>query len=210
MSSALRTLEHALIVTGVVLAAWCAAVLVEARFTSGLPVRAVHVRTLPGESNDGAATLPRPAATRGSVVARLDAPSLQLSTAVLEGSDDGTLDRGAGHIEGTPLPGEGGNVGIAGHRDTVFRPLRHTKAGDMFILTTADRAYQYRVSRTLIVDPEDVHVLDPTERPTLTMVTCYPFEFIGHAPRRFIVQAELVGTDGSGGSGEPGGSGRSR
>ena len=138
--------------------------------------------------------MPAPAA--GTLLARIESPSLHLSTVVLEGSDDGTLRRGAGHIEDTPLPGQRGNVGIAGHRDTVFRPLRNAKAGDVLSLMTPDRVYQYRVARTLIVQPEDVYVLDPTDRPTLTLVTCYPFEFIGHAPKRFIVQAELVGENG--------------
>jgi sortase A len=115
-----------------------------------------------------------------------------MSTAVLEGSDDATLKKGAGHIEDTPLPGEPGNVGIAGHRDTVFRPLRHVKVGDPLDLTTADRLYRYRISKTHIVDPADVYVLDSTKTPTLTLVTCYPFDFIGNAPRRFIVHAELV------------------
>ena len=128
---------------------------------------------------------------------------------MLEGSDDRTLRRGAGHIEDTPLPGQRGNVGIAGHRDTVFRALRGAKAGDALSLTMPDRVYQYRVTRTLIVKPEDVYVLDPTARPTLTLVTCYPFEFIGHAPKRFIVQAELVDEQ-SGESGGSSGSGDSR
>ena len=111
---------------------------------------------------------------------------------VLEGSDDGTLSRGAGHIEDTPFPGQAGNIGIAGHRDTVFRPLRNIKVGDPLNLTTAERTYRYRISKTLIVGPDDVYVLNPTEQPTLTLVTCYPFEFIGHAPKRYIVQATLA------------------
>ena len=111
-----------------------------------------------------------------------------------------------------------GNVGIAGHRDTIFRPLRHAKAGDPLTLTTSRGVYRYRVSKTLIVDPDDVYVLDPTEQPTVTLVTCYPFEFIGHAPRRFVVQAALVsdearmagvgGPDGSSGSSRSGASSR--
>src|SRR5205814_9816580 len=124
-------------------------------------------------------------------LARLEAPTVQMTTSVLEGSDDGTLSRGAGHIEDTPFPGQPGNIGIAGHRDTVFRPLRRIKVGDPLAITTADRAYQYRVSRTLIVGPVDVYVLEPTQRPTLTLVTCYPFDFIGHAPKRFSGQCEL-------------------
>jgi sortase A len=126
------------------------------------------------------------------VLGTLAAPALHLSAPVLEGSDDGTLSRGAGHIEDTPFPGEPGNIGIAGHRDTVFRPLKHAKVGDTLELATADRRYRYTITKTLIVGPDDVYVLDPTTSPTLTLVTCYPFEFIGHAPRRFIVQAELI------------------
>jgi sortase A len=146
--------------------------------------------------SDPRASIPHPTIkvppARGAWLARLDAPSVQLSTVVLEGSDDQTLDRAAGHIEDTPIPGEKGNIGIAGHRDTIFRPLRHVKAGHPIDLSTADRVYHYRVDRTVIVNPEDVYVLDPTSRQTLTLVTCYPFQFIGHAPRRFIVQAELT------------------
>jgi sortase A len=115
-----------------------------------------------------------------------------MTTTVLEGSDDATLSHGAGHIEDTPFPGQPGNIGIAGHRDTVFRPLRHIKVGDPLHITTADRTYRYRISKTLIVGPDDVYVLDPTDRSTVTLVTCYPFDFIGHAPKRFIVQAELT------------------
>jgi len=111
---------------------------------------------------------------------------------VLEGSDDAILNRAAGHIEETPLPGEGGNIGIAVHRDTVFRPLRRLRIGDTLELSTGDRVYRYRISKTMIVGPDDVYVLDRTRKPTLTLVTCYPFEFIGHAPKRFVVRADLV------------------
>jgi sortase A len=149
---------------------------------------ALHRFVAAGESD----ATERPAPTRGTVLAKLTIPSLRLSTTVLEGSDDATLGRGSGHIEDTPLPGEPGNVGIAGHRDTVFRPLKRVKAGDALDVTTADRVYHYTIRKTFIVEPKDVYVLDPTERPTLTLVTCYPFEFIGHAPHRFIVQADLI------------------
>jgi sortase A len=186
----------------VVLGAWCAAVLVEARFHQAAPVsgRLVVTQTavpvLPGDSGAAAPHASAPSSpAAGSVIARLEAPSVQLTTNVLEGSDDATLGRGAGHIEDTPFPGQAGNIGIAGHRDTVFRPLRRIKVGDPLQLTTPDRTYRYRISKTLIVGPDDVYVLDPTERPTVTLVTCYPFEFIGHAPKRFIVQAELIADD---------------
>jgi len=182
----LRTVEGSLLVIGVVLGVWCAAVLIEARFHQTLPLTVTQ--TLPGDESPGRAAAP----TAGALLGRLEAPTVQMSTAVLEGSDDATLSRGAGHIEDTPLPGQAGNVGIAGHRDTVFRQLRHIKVGDPLELATSDRLYRYRIAKTAIVGPDDVDVLDPTGQPTLTLVTCYPFEFVGHAPRRFVVQAVLV------------------
>jgi LPXTG-site transpeptidase (sortase) family protein len=188
-------LERGLLALGAGLAVWCAAILVEARFTKNLPPPPITVtQTLPGDANgptgtSGSAVSPPP----GTWLARLEAPSVHMATTVLEGSDDGTLSRGAGHIEDTPFPGQRGNIGIAGHRDTVFRPLRNVHVGDPLDLTTADRVYHYRINKTSIVDPDDVYVLDPTSEPTVTLVTCYPFEYIGHAPRRYIVQAQLVG-----------------
>jgi sortase A len=195
----LRWLERGLLAIGVALAAWCAAILVEARFHNAVPIDSqlavtqTAVPVLPGDSGDAkrnALSAPAPAA--GALLGRLEAPSVRMSANVLEGSDDATLSRGAGHIEDTPFPGQPGNIGIAGHRDTIFRPLRNIKVGDPLTLATADRTYRYRISKTLIVGPDDVYVLDPTGQPTLTLVTCYPFEFVGHAPRRFIVQAALV------------------
>ena len=142
----LRWLERGLLTVGVVLGAWCAAVLVEARFHQSVPVSGQLIVTqtavpvLPGEGGAAASRSPAPSApAAGSLVARLEAPSVQMTTNVLEGSDDATLNRGAGHIEDTPLPGQPGNIGIAGHRDTVFRPLRRVKVGDPLQLTTADR-----------------------------------------------------------------------
>ena len=188
--SLLTWLERGLLAVGVVLGLWCAVVLVRAHQTQNLPVPGVTVTqtVLPGDPTPA----PVPAPAPGAWVARLDVPAVKLATTVLEGTDDGTLRRGSGHIEDTPFPGRTGNVGIAGHRDTVFRPLRHVHVGDDLNLTTADRVYRYRISKTLIVGPDDVYVLDPTEQPTLTLVTCYPFDFIGHAPKRYIIQATLA------------------
>jgi sortase A len=196
----LHWLERGLLALGIGLAAWCAAVLVEARFHNSAPiapsgqlkVTQTLVTSLPGDAGTPKAA---PAPSAGAVIGRLEAPSIKMSAAVLEGSDDATLRRGAGHIEDTPLPGQAGNVGIAGHRDTVFRPLRNIQVGDALQLTTADSLYRYRISKTLIVGPDDVYVLDPTKEPTLTLVTCFPFEYVGHAPKRFIVQAQLVGQE---------------
>jgi len=198
-----------------VLAIWCAMVLVEARFHQAAKIPAppltVTQTVLPGDPG----STPTPAAhapAAGTVLGRLEAPSVKLSTVVLEGSDDGTLSRGSGHIEDTPMPGQPGNVGIAGHRDTTFRALRNIHVGDPLDYKTADRVYRYRISKTMIVGPDDVYVLDPTAEPALTLVTCYPFEFIGHAPRRFIVRADLIGeearAESAGGAGTAGGAGQ--
>jgi sortase A len=195
---ALLWIERALLTLGIALGAWCAIVFVEARYTRSLPPVKVTM-TLPGDDVGRGSAAPPPSRSAppvGSVVGRLAIPSLGLTTTVLEGTDDQTLRRGSGHIEDTPFPGETGNVGIAGHRDTVFRPLKRVKVGDALDLTTADRVYHYRITNAFIVNPQDVYVLDPTDKPTLTLVTCYPFEFVGHAPRRFIVQGVLEGTDG--------------
>jgi sortase A len=194
----LALIERMLFVIGLVLAVWCVLVVAQTRFFASLPVPSprTSLARLPGEED----TQPAVNASRtrtdglrpGEWVAKLDAPSVKLSATVLEGSDDGTLARAAGHIEDTALPGDSGNVGIAAHRDTIFRPIRNLRIGDPLTVSTADRVFEYRITSTLIVRPEDVYVLDPTERPTLTLVTCYPFTFIGHAPKRFIVKAQLV------------------
>jgi sortase A len=206
----LRWLELSLLTVGIALAAWCAMVLVEAHYYKTMPVPPpTAAATLPGETPDTTpAPAPRTPLATGAWVARLDAPSVHMSATVLEGSDDGTLRHGAGHIEDTAFPGDAGNVGIAGHRDTTFRPVRRLHVGDPLVITTANQVYRYRIAKTSIVNPDDVAVLDDADHPTLTLVTCYPFEFIGHAPRRFIVSADLVGTEArterAGGAGEVG------
>jgi len=130
---------------------------------------------------------PRPA--RGMLLAKLQVPRLNMSVVVLEGSDDATLKKGPGHIEETAFPGELGNVGIAGHRDTHFRPLRNIRINDKVIVTTKTSTIEYFIDSVDIIHPTDMEILDPTSGPTLTLVTCYPFEFIGNAPMRFIIRA---------------------
>jgi len=125
-------------------------------------------------------------------VAILRISKVDLEVPVLAGTDDLTLNRGVGLIEGMRRPGEGGNIGIAGHRDGFFRALKNIGAGDMIELETRDRIDIYRVDQIVIVKPEDVSVLQPTSVPTLTLVTCYPFYFIGSAPKRYIVEASLA------------------
>jgi sortase A len=126
-------------------------------------------------------------------LAVLRIPRLRLEVAVLPGTDDRTLDRGVGLIEDTAAPGDAGNNGIAGHRDGFFRGLKEIAAGVAIELDTLEGTDIYRVERTWVVNPEDVSVLDPTPDSTLTLVTCYPFYFVGSAPQRFIVRAVRVG-----------------
>jgi sortase A len=122
-------------------------------------------------------------------LATLRIARIGVNVTVLQGTDDWTLNRAVGHIDGTPTPGSAGNVGLAGHRDGFFRPLKDIAIGDRIEILTAGRVDRYRVTKTWIVSPSDVWVLDPTETPALTLVTCYPFYFIGSAPKRFIVRA---------------------
>jgi sortase A len=117
---------------------------------------------------------------------------MHLEVPVLDGIDDITLNRGLGYIPGTAYPGQSGNVGIAGHRDGFFRALKDIGIGDAIELETPERIDIYQVKDIVIVDKDDVSVLRPTSAPTLTLVTCYPFYFIGSAPKRYIVIASLV------------------
>jgi sortase A len=108
---------------------------------------------------------------------------------ILEGIEDETLRRAVGHIPGTALPGQEGNVAIAGHRDTFFRPLRNIRKNDEITLRMLNGTHRYRVESTKVVEPEDIAVLDDSGEAILTLVTCYPFNFVGSAPQRFIVLA---------------------
>ena len=128
-----------------------------------------------------------------SLIGRIEVPRLGLSVYVIEGTSPATLRRAVGHISGTALPGRPGNVGISGHRDTFFRPLRNIRQHDTVTLATMFCEYRYRVVSTRIVNPDDVAVLDQSEDEILTLVTCYPFYFVGSAPQRFIVRAQRVG-----------------
>lgn len=129
----------------------------------------------------------------GSWIGTIDIPSLELSAMVLEGVDARALRVGVGHIPGTSLPGRPGKAALAGHRDTYFRKLRHIRPEDTITLTTEEGASDYVVESIVVVDPTDVHVLESSGEPLLTLVTCYPFDFVGPAPKRFVVHARKVG-----------------
>jgi sortase A len=147
----------------------------------------------PAPSVSGETPVPpmQPVAPR-AVIGRLEIPRLNLAVMVREGADEGTLRRAVGHIPGTALPGNIGNVGLAGHRDTFFRALRNIRKDDTIELQTTAGTYRYLVNSTQIVTPRDVSVLRASGGDTLTLVTCYPFYYVGSAPRRFIVHARQV------------------
>lgn len=121
--------------------------------------------------------------------ARLEIPRIDMKVMVGQGADPALLELGAGWIPGTARPGETGNIGIAAHRDSFFRPLKDVRKDDVIRLTTPHHKQEYRIEWTRIVNPTDVEVLDPTDEEALTLVTCYPFYFVGSAPKRFIVRA---------------------
>ena len=128
-------------------------------------------------------------------IALLRIPKIHLEVPVLEGTDDLTLNRGVGLISGTARPGEGGNIGIAGHRDGFFRGLKDIASGDTIELATQKETDTYVIDRIVIVEPKDVSILARRPRTSVTLVTCYPFYFVGSAPQRYIVQATLVNAD---------------
>lgn len=128
---------------------------------------------------------------RRAPLALLRVPRLGIDVPVLEGTDDLTLNRGAGWIEGTARPGEKGNVAVSAHRDGFFRALKDVAVGDEIVLETPGGASRYVVEWTKVVETDDVSVLDATDGAAVTLVTCYPFYFVGSAPQRFIVRAAL-------------------
>ena len=130
-------------------------------------------------------------AAKRKAIAVLTINRLEIKAPVFTGTDDLTLNRGVGWIQGTSAPGGPENSGIAGHRDSFFRPLKDVVVGDAVELQTRDARLTYRVDQVEIVGPEDVNVLRPRGAASITLVTCYPFYFVGDAPLRFIVHARL-------------------
>ena len=131
----------------------------------------------------------RKGSREGFPLGLIEISTIGLEVMILEGIEDETLRRAVGHIPGTALPGQEGNVAIAGHRDTFFRPLRNIRKNDEITLRMLNGTHRYRVESTKVVEPEDIAVLDDSGEAILTLVTCYPFNFVGSAPQRFIVRA---------------------
>lgn len=128
----------------------------------------------------------------GDVLGRIEIPRLGMMVAILQGTSSKTLQLGVGHIQGTALPGEPGNIGIAGHRDTYFRSLKDIQVSDRIQIQTAKGLSRYEVDWIQVVAPSDIGVLAPSAKSSITLVTCYPFHFIGAAPERFIVHAHSI------------------
>jgi sortase A len=168
---------------GVLMLGYCAVVFVDAWVFQQLETQKLETAT-PAAS--------KPAIGPDGLVGRIAISRLKISVMVMEGTDQRTLRRAAGHIPGTALPGDPGNVGISAHRDTFFRPLRHILPDDLITLDTPRGEFRYRVLSTKVVNPEDLTVLADDGNEILTLVTCYPFYFVGPAPSRFIVRAERI------------------
>jgi sortase A len=192
----IRISQYVLVAAGTLALGYCAAVWIGARSYQDLEARefglALRSRSQPAAAVRGRAPIFR----AGGLIGKLEIPRLGLSAMIVEGVDGRDLRRAVGHIPGTALPGQPGNIAIAGHRDTFFRPLRNIRPNDTITLSTVQGDYRYHVVSTKVVAPNDAEVLDPTGQDTLTLVTCYPFYYLGPAPKRYVVQAaRLSGQD---------------
>jgi sortase A len=184
----LRWSQRLLFITGILALGYVGFTLLDARLYQASAKRSlesqIHLEEEPHEIQLGQAV------KKGDVLGRMDIPRLGISVAVLQGTSARILRLGAGHIEGTPLPGEAGNSGIAGHRDTFFRGLKDIRKNDEIQLQTATGLTRYDVEWVKVVEPGNTTVLEPsTTENILTLVTCYPFYFVGPSPKRFVVRA---------------------
>jgi sortase A len=192
MARILRWTERGLLGCALVLLGYAGFVMADSWMFQRQATR--DLERLSQESQSQTAESATPKVEIGGLIGRIDVDRLGLSVVVLEGDSEIVLARAAGHISGTALPGEPGNVGIAGHRDTFFRPLQNIRRDDIIRVTTPAGEYRYRVVSTRVVNPDYVSVLDSDGSDSLTLVTCYPFYFVGSAPSRFIVRAERFAT----------------
>jgi len=176
----MRQASWVLMVAGLVTLGYCGASLADTWFSQHLGESKLDRQT---------ETVSVDRVDKGEAIGRIEISRLGISAVIMEGSDETVLRRGVGHIPGTAFPGRSGNVGLAAHRDSFFRGLRYVRRNDDVILRTPRGEYRYRVVSMKKVVPKAVEVLRPTEEDTVTLVTCFPFDFIGSAPQRFIVVA---------------------
>jgi sortase A len=191
----LRWSRNAFLVTGILALGYSGFVVLDSKLYQGIQDRRfqqqLESHRPPIARASEVANLPV-APVPGQALGRIEIARIGLTAMIMEGTDGRTLRRAVGHVRGTPMPGNQGNVAIAGHRDTFFRPLRNVQQDDEITLTTLDGSYRYLVDSTQVVSPEDTQVLDNSGDTILTLVTCYPFYFVGPAPKRFIVRAHRI------------------
>jgi sortase A len=211
-----RGSRYLFFIIGILALAYCGYVLLDAKLYQAYQTRRFQEELRGSQSNAhgepvGALSLPPlkkaepalaenlgPTGSSRSPLGRIEIRTIGLSAMILEGSDERTLRRAVGHIPGTPLPGQPGNVALAGHRDTFFRALRNIREGDEITLQTLSGLYRYGVDSTKVVDPGETRVLDTSDDAILTLVTCYPFSYLGPAPKRFIVRAHKLAATAAG------------
>jgi sortase A len=191
----LRWSRNTLLTAGVLILGYCGYVLLDARLYQASETRNFQEQikdSTPIPASDGNVREASFHPDAGKPLGEIELTRVGVTAMILEGTDDRTLRRAVGHVPGTPLPGQPGNVAIAGHRDTFFRALRNVRQNDEITLMTLRGSYRYRVDSISVVGPEATQVLDNTGGDFLTLVTCFPFYYVGPAPRRFIVRAQRI------------------
>lgn len=183
----IRWTRRVLVITGLLALSYVALTLLDARLYQAQAVQTLESQIHAEQQHRSAVT--RHAVKEGDVLGRIEIPRIGVAVAVLQGTTSRTLRLGVGHIDGTALPGESGNIGIAGHRDTFFRNLKDIRGGDEIILQTISGIYRYDVDWIQITGPSDGGIIADKTESALTLVTCYPFHYIGAAPERYVVHA---------------------
>jgi sortase A len=183
----LRGSQYLFFITGILALGYVGFTLLDSRLYQASAKRSLETQIQTDHERKEAA--PKPVIKNGDVLGQMDIPRLGVSVAVLQGTNSRILRLGVGHIKGTALPGEPGNSGIAGHRDTFFRELKDIHKNDEIELQTANGRFRYQVDWAKVVAPDDTSVLTPSTESALTLVTCYPFYFVGPSPNRFVVRA---------------------
>lgn len=184
----LRRLEYVLLAGGLAILGYCGAELLNSHIQQARGARQLdQLRRNPPAASAAPATI-----ADGTPVGEVEIPKLHLSAVVFQGTSDGILAQGVGHLDASAFPGRAGNVVLAAHRDTFFRSLRKIRRGDLVQVTTPYGMRIYAVDSTEVVKPTETGVMARTATPMLTLITCYPFYYVGHAPKRFIVRASPV------------------
>jgi sortase A len=184
---------------GLAAIAWCVYFWVDARIYQIVQRRQFYAIKLSKDADPAPVVrkdaLGAPRLAIGSLLGQMEIPRIGISVMILEGDSDSILRRAAGHLESTAQPGQPGNVAIAAHRDTFFRALRNIRDQDAITVSTLTGTYRYQVDSVEVVGPNDTEILADSPQPTLTLITCYPFYYVGPAPKRFIVRAQQLSSD---------------